>query len=91
MPTLNGDAETLRIPPGTQPGAVFRIKGKGVPQLHNEHRRGDLVIPIKLQVPTILDSHQRKLLEELSKTMEKPSDSNAREKGLFDKIKDAFG
>ena len=91
VPTLNGNAETLRIPPGTQPGAVFRIKGKGVPQLHNEHRRGDLVIPIKLQVPTILDSHQRKLLEELSKIMEKPSDSNAREKGLFDKIKDAFG
>ena len=91
VPTLNGNDETLRIPPGTQPGAVFRIKGKGVPHLNNEHRRGDLVIPIKLQVPITLDSHQRKLLEELSKTMEKPSDSNAREKGLFNKIKDAFG
>ena len=88
VPTLNGD-ETLKIPAGTQPEAVFRIKGKGIPQLHG-HRRGDLVIPVKLQVPTSLDSNQQRLLEELSKTLEKPSDSTNKERGLFDRIKDAF-
>ncbi len=88
VPTLNGN-ETLRIPPGTQPGSVFRIKGKGVPHL-NAHRRGDLLIPIKLEVPTSLDSRQEKLLEELGSIMEKPSESGAKDKGLFDKIKDAF-
>ena len=88
VPTLNGN-ETLRIPPGTQPGAVFRIKGKGVPQV-NGHRRGDLLVPVMVQVPIHLNVHQQQLLEELAKTMEKPSESEAREKGLFDKIKDAF-
>ena len=89
VPGLNS-AETLRIPPGTQPGAIFRIKGKGVAQL-NGHKRGDLLVPIKIQVPTNLDSHQRKLLEELDKTLEKPSSDPAKDKGLFDKIKDALG
>ena len=89
IPTLDGN-ETLKIPAGTQPGYVFRIKSKGVPQL-NGHRRGDLVVPVKLLVPTSMDSHQQKLMEELAKTMEKPTDSSSREKGLFDRIKDAFG
>ena len=89
IPTLDG-GEIITIPPGTQPGAVFRLKGKGVVQL-NGHRRGDLVVPVKLQVPTSLDYQQRKLLEELAATMEKPSDSANRDKGLFNKIKDAFG
>ena len=89
VPTLNGP-EGLKIPPGTQPGAVFRIKGKGVPHL-NGHRRGDLIVPVKLQVPTSVDSHQRSLLEELGKTIEAPSDPLGKDKGLFDKIKDALG
>ena len=89
IPTLNG-TEELRIPPGTQPGSVFHIKGKGVPLL-NGNRRGDLIVPVKLVVPTSVDSQQRKLLEELAKTMEPPSDAPDKEKGLFDKIKDALG
>ena len=89
VPTLNGN-EPLKIPSGTQPGAVFRIKGKGVPQL-NGHRRGDLVIPIRLEVPTSLDDHQRRLLEELAKTIEKPGDDSSRDKGWMGKIKDALG
>ena len=89
IPTLDG-GETLKIPPGTQPGAVFRIKAKGAPHL-NGHRRGDMVVPVKLSVPTSLDPRQQWLLEELAKTLEKPEDSAAREKGLFNKIKDAFG
>jgi molecular chaperone DnaJ len=85
VPTLNG-TETLKIPPGTQPGAEFRLKGKGVPHLRRS-KRGDLVIPVNLQVPTSLDSHQRKILEDLSRTMDKPANGHPRKKGLFDKIK----
>ena len=88
IPTLNG-AETLKIPPGTQPGAVFQIKGQGVHQV-NEHRRGDIVVPVQIQVPASLDSRQKKLLEELSETLEKPNDPAIRDKGLFSKIKDAL-
>ena len=89
VPTLNGN-EQLKIPAGTQPETVFRIRGKGATQL-NGHRRGDLIVPIKLQVPTSLDQHQQQLLEELAETMEKPSDSHGKDKGLFNRIKDAFG
>jgi molecular chaperone DnaJ len=89
VPTLTG-AERLTIPAGTQPGAVFRIRGKGVIQI-NGHRRGDLVVPVTVQVPLSLDSHQRELLEELRKTMEKPSADSTRDKGWLGKIKDALG
>ena len=90
IPTLRDGNETLKIPPGTQAGALFRFKGKGVPQL-NGHRRGDLVVPVRLHVPTSLDSNQRRLLEELGKTIEKPLEEQQKDKGLFDRIKDALG
>ena len=89
VPTLGG-SEALKIPAGTQPGTTFRIKGNGVPQL-NGHRRGDLIVPVKLEVPTSLDARQRKLVDELARTMEKPGYDSAKDKGIFDKIKDAFG
>ena len=89
VPTLDGN-DILRIPAGTQAGAVFRIKGKGVPQL-NGHRKGDLVIPVNLQVPTQLDSHQRELLEELGKTLKKPDDDQTHDKSWLGKIKDVLG
>ena len=89
VPTLEGN-DILRIPAGTQAGAVFRIKGKGVPQL-NGHRKGDLVIPVNLQVPTQLDSHQRELLEELGKTLNKPDDDQTQDKSWLGKIKDVLG
>ena len=90
VPTLNGDDEVLRIPPGTQPGEIFRIKGKGVPHL-NGTRRGDLVFPVKLHIPVSLDTNQRRLLEELAKTMETEGVDSSSEKGWFGKIKDALG
>ncbi|HZA22664.1 MAG TPA: DnaJ C-terminal domain-containing protein, partial [Dehalococcoidia bacterium] len=94
----------LKIPPGTQPGTQFRIKGKGVPHLQDERRRGDLLVVVDLQVPRNLDSRQRKLLEELARSFgqngkaepdnsadHEPDEDPGKEKGLFDRIKDAFG
>ncbi len=89
IPTLYGD-EPLTIPPGTQPGAVFRIKGKGVPQL-NGHRRGDLLVTVKLEVPTSLSSEQKALLEELANTIGDREDASSKERGWFGRIKGAFG
>ena len=84
IPTLNG-TETINIPPGTQHGAQFRIKGKGVPQL-NGHRRGDLVVPIAVRVPTSIDANQQRLLEELAKTLEEPERGSSKDKSWFGKI-----
>ena len=118
VPTIDGFDEELKLPQGTQPGTEFRIRNKGVPHLHS-NRRGDLRVLVDVRVPGSLNSHQRELLEELSRSFNgedpsKPRSANGRkrtkskknaseqtdnveaevedtpEKGLFDRIKDAF-
>ena len=60
--TVDGSVK-IRIPSGTQPGAVIRLRGKGVPHL-NSSARGDHYVKIKIRIPKGLTSHQKKLLEE---------------------------
>lgn len=74
IPTIDGYDEELKLPQGTQPGAQFRLRNKGVPHLHS-NRRGDLRVLVDVRVPNSLSSHQRELLEELARSFngEKPS------------------
>jgi molecular chaperone DnaJ len=66
--TLDGDVK-MRIPPGTQPGGVFRIRGKGVPQAAGKNApRGDHLVHVQVEVPTELSPRQRELIEELART-----------------------
>ncbi len=68
VPTLDGDVK-MRIPPGTQPGGVFRIRGRGVPQAAGKNApRGDHLVSVQVEVPTELSPRQRELIEELGKT-----------------------
>ena len=68
IPTLEGDTTPLKIPQGTQPGAEFRIRGKGISHINNG-RKGDLRVFVDLQVPKKLTNKQRKLLEEFARSM----------------------
>src|SRR5215475_10699380 len=89
VPGLNGE-ERLKIPEGTQSGAVFRIKGKGLPDPHGGGR-GDLYYHVRVLTPTKLTKEQRKIMEQLDATLKvdnKPADRNS---SLFDKVKDIFG
>jgi molecular chaperone DnaJ len=89
VPGLNGD-EKLKIPEGTQSGAVFRIKGKGLADPRGGGK-GDLYYHVRLLTPTKLTREQRKLLEQLGATIQvenKPADRNS---SIFDKVKDIFG
>jgi molecular chaperone DnaJ len=86
VPTLDG-THKLRVPEGTQNGAQFRLRHKGVAIL-NSSSRGDLIIHIEVKVPTKLSREQRKLMEQLRATL--PVDNSPAEKGLFDKVKDYF-
>ncbi len=88
VPTVDGD-EALQIPPGTQSGQVFRIKGKGVPHLRR-NTRGDELVLVTVDVPRSLSIEQRRIFTELSKTLGKEVVPQ-QEKGFFDKLKDAFG
>jgi curved DNA-binding protein len=64
--TMTGKVK-LTIPPGTQPEQVFRLAGRGMPQLKNPDSKGDLLVRLKVEIPRYLSSKQRELLEEASK------------------------
>jgi len=68
VPTLNG-SEKISIPPGTQTGQVFTIKGEGVPYLHGRGR-GDELVQVVVKTPTTLSRRQVKLFEELASSEE---------------------
>ncbi|HJT89362.1 MAG TPA: molecular chaperone DnaJ [Bryobacteraceae bacterium] len=86
VPTLEQPYK-LKIPEGTQTGAQFRLRHKGVPAL-NGGARGDLYVHTEVKIPSRLTRDQRKLLEQLRETL--PVDNAPREKGLFEKVKDYF-
>ena len=86
IPTLDGDVK-LRIPSGTQPGRVFRLKDKGVPILHRTER-GNQMVTVNVQIPTTLSDEQEELLKSLGKTM--GTDIKIQERSFFEKLKDAF-
>jgi molecular chaperone DnaJ len=86
VPTLEGPA-TLKVPPGTQSGTVFRMRAKGMP-VYNSSTRGDLMARLVVAVPQKLTAEQRAKLEEFAALMgdEVPAPS----KGLFERMKDIF-
>jgi molecular chaperone DnaJ len=57
VPTLGGAPVTLRIPPGTPNGRVFRVRGRGVPR--KDGAKGDLLVTVAVQVPATLDERTR--------------------------------
>ena len=63
IPTLDGPTR-LRVPPGTQAGQRFRLRDRGVPSVRTG-RRGDLIIEIRLTLPSVLDERSKELLREL--------------------------
>jgi molecular chaperone DnaJ len=90
VPTLDGDT-SLEIPPGTQPGTAFRLRGKGVPQLGSKGR-GDLHVSVQVAIPKKLDEEQRDLLKKLAKTLPTPDlKSSVKDRTFFEKMKDILG
>jgi molecular chaperone DnaJ len=95
IPTLEGD-EAFKIPEGTQTGQMFRLRGRGMPDVTGRGGRGDLLITVKVTTPKKLTREQKKLLEQLQVTLPKekfeptPRDEQE-EKGLFDRVRDIFG
>lgn len=87
VPTLDGRVE-LNVPAGTQPGQVFRMKGKGVAQLQG-NRRGDQLVTIDVKVPKKLSKEQKILLEQLRDSF--PDSDEDDKEGIFDKFKNTFG
>ncbi len=68
VPTIDHERERLSIPRGTQFGDIFRIAGRGLPDVRNNADKGDLVVIVKVVVPKKLTSAQEKLLREFAAT-----------------------
>jgi molecular chaperone DnaJ len=80
--------EKLRIPAGTQPGKVLRLRSKGVPYVRG-NGRGDQLVMINVVVPSKLTSDQRKLFEQLAASL--GSEVRPQERGFLDWLKEALG
>jgi molecular chaperone DnaJ len=82
VPTLDGEA-SLRIPAGTQPGELLRMRGLGVP---GRSRRGDQIVVVQVSVPKKTSKEQRELIERLGKI----EDEQGEQRSFFDRIKAMF-
>jgi molecular chaperone DnaJ len=86
VPTLNGNS-TIKIPAGTQPGSVFRLKGKGVKNVQG-YGTGDLHVRVTVEVPHNLNSAQKAKLMEFAGLCDE--NVNPISKGFFEKAKRLF-
>ena len=82
------EGHKLKIPAGTQSGTVLRIKGKGIVR-RVRSGRGDQLVEVTVEVPTVLTARQRDLLEELAKEL--GAEVQPQQKSFVQKLKEFFG
>ena len=81
----------LSLPPGTQTGKVFRLRGKGIPRLRSDGSnsgRGDQLVYVQVETPLELSEHQRELFEQLAETFGREITTQIAGRGFFDKVMD---
>ncbi|MGB4843617.1 MAG: molecular chaperone DnaJ [Ferruginibacter sp.] len=88
VPTIDGRAK-IKIPPGTQSGKIFRLKGKGFPNV-NSYEKGDQLIQVNVWTPQHVSSDEKEILEKLkgSDNFQPRPDKN--DKSFFDKVREMF-
>jgi len=90
IPTLDGHA-TIKVPPETQSGQVFRLKNKGIRPVRGSVQ-GDLYCHVVVETPVKLTARQKELLREFESINDQdPEAHSPRAKSFFDKVKDFFG
>ena len=90
VPTLDGKVN-LKVPAGTQPGQIFRLRGKGIPHLRSgqEGPRGDQLVGVRLEVPKKMNTEQKEAVQNLSE-MFGEQNCHPEKQSFFDKVKDLF-
>ncbi len=88
VPTIDGRAK-IKVPAGTQSGKIFRLKGKGFPDV-NSYSKGDQLIHVNVWTPQNLTREEKDMLEQLSKSPNFHPQPDKNEKNFFDKVKEAF-
>jgi molecular chaperone DnaJ len=88
VPTLDGDEE-IEVAPGTQPGAVVTLRGRGMPTI-GRGRRGDQQVVLNVVIPRNLTARQRKLLEELRSSLTPANLEEQADQSLLSKVRRAL-
>ena len=88
IPTIEGKAK-IKIEPGTQPGKILRLKGKGLPGV-NSYGRGDILVNINIWVPLTLTKEEQKILEKFRTAENFQPQPDKKEKSFFNKMKEYF-
>lgn len=88
VPTIDGRAK-IKIPPGTQSGKIFRLKGKGFPEVQG-YGRGDQLVNVNVWTPQNLTSEEKAILEKLNNSPNFKPQPSKNDKSFFEKIREAF-
>jgi molecular chaperone DnaJ len=89
VPTIDGRAK-IKIPPGTQSGKIFRLKGKGFPSI-NSYEKGDQLIHVNVWTPQELSADEKVMVEKMKDSKNFQPHPEKNEKSFFTKMKEMFG
>ena len=88
VPTIDGRAK-IKIPPGTQSGKIFRLKGKGFPAV-NSYQKGDQLIHVNIWTPQNVSAEERSMLEKMSHSPNFKPHPDKSDKSFLDKMRELF-
>jgi molecular chaperone DnaJ len=88
VPTIDGRAK-IRIPPGTQSGKIFRLKGKGFPAVQS-YEKGDQLIYVNVWTPQHVSAEEKTVLEKLNESENFKPQPEKSDKSFFDKVREMF-
>jgi molecular chaperone DnaJ len=88
VPTVEGRAK-IKIPPGTQSGKIFRLKGKGFPGI-NSYEKGDQLIHVNVWTPQHVSSEEKSTLEKMQESQNFHPRPDKNDKSFWEKIKETF-
>lgn len=88
VPTIDGRAK-IKIPPGTQSGKIFRLKGKGFPHV-NSYEKGDQLIQVNVWTPQHVNAEEKHMLETMLESANFEPKPEKNEKSFFDKVREMF-
>jgi len=88
VPTIDGRAK-IKVPPGTQSGKIFRLKGKGFPAV-NSYEKGDQLIFINVWTPQQVSAEEKAMLEKMNLSPNFQPKPEKSDKSFFDKVREMF-
>jgi molecular chaperone DnaJ len=88
IPTLDGKVK-IKLEPGTQPGKLLRLKGKGLPEV-NSYGKGDILVHVNVWVPKTLNKEEKKIIEKMNESSNFVPNPDKEERNFFEKMRGFF-